>query len=110
MGGVCFSTSRQKTVIQARSASKGMRVALRAGSRIPLACASGFHGAGVEARVIPGGLTHYTDLLLADAVPRKDPIDEVGAKFDTGHLADRGYRLMEQSGHDRLVTRSAAAD
>ena len=78
--------------------------------RIPLACASGFHGAGVEASVIPGSLAHYTDPLLADAVPRKDPIDEVGAKFNTGHLADRGYRLMEQSGHDRLVTRSAAAD
>jgi hypothetical protein len=42
-------------------------------------------------------------------VPREYPIDEVGAEFDTGDLADCGYRLMEQTSHDRLVTRSAAA-
>ena len=46
---------------------------------------------------------------LADAVPREYPIDEIGADLDPRHLADRGYRLMEQAGHDRFVTRSAAA-
>ena len=46
---------------------------------------------------------------LADAVPREYPINEVGAEFDTGHFADRRYRLMQETGHDRFVTSSAAA-
>jgi hypothetical protein len=39
----CIGTG---TFIQARSASKGVRVAFRAGTRIPLACASGLHRNG----------------------------------------------------------------
>ena len=46
---------------------------------------------------------------LADAVPREYPVDEIGAKFDTSHVADRRYRLMQQTGHDRFVASSAAA-
>ena len=94
-----------------------MRAALRAGSRIPLACASGFHGAGVSSKptVHPspqrkqGISTQYKYPLLADAVPREYPVDEIGAKFDTSHVADRRYRLMQQTGHDRFVASSAAA-